>query len=140
MKETKMWLKTRGPLPQGQDLVLQVADEEIDQIAELLSRTAHEYDVVIGGDAAERVAKKAGVAGDLCRSIADPALAEGLSVMDWKLGQQQPNSSTWLDGVHAIMSIESYSKDNADDALRHNFALAKAELQNRRGARTQHRA
>ena len=124
----------------GSDYVLEVAEEEIDQIAELLSRTAHEYDVVIGGDAAERVAKKAGVAGDLCRSIADPALAKSLNALDWKLGQQPSNSSTWLGYIHATRIIGSYSKGKAEDALRHSFATSKTELQHGRGARNQNRA
>ena len=127
-------------MPQGSDYVLEVAEEEIDQIAELLSHTADEYDVVIGGGAAERVAKRAGVTGDLCRSIADPALVKSLDALDWVLGQEPSNSSSWLDEIHANLSIESYSKDKAEDALRHSFATIKAELQHRRGARNQNRA
>ena len=75
-------LALQPPPPPGEDLVLEVADEEIEKTAELLSYTAGQYNLVIGGQAAESVAKRAGVSGDLCRSIADPALVKSLDASD----------------------------------------------------------
>ena len=119
-------------------MVLDVADEEIKETAELLSRTSGQYDLVVGGNAAERVAKSAGVAGDLCRSIADPALTKSLSddASGWHFGRQPSNPSTWLDVVESSLSLENYTKDKAEVALRHSFATIKADVQLRRGARS----
>ena len=121
------------------DLVLEVADEEVKEIADMLSHSADQYDLVIGGDAAERVAKRAGVVGDLCQSIADPALVKSLDASDWFAGQEPSNSSVWLDEVQGNLGIEDRNKDKAEEALRHNFATIKAEMQLCRGVRNEKR-
>ena len=94
---------------------------------------------MIGGQAAESVAKRAGVSGDLCRSIADPALVKSLDASDWHVGREPSNSSTWLDDVQANLSIEDYTKDKAEESLRHSFATIKADMQQHRGVRNEKR-
>ena len=137
----KRLLAEQPPPPPGEDLVLEVAEEEIKKTAELLSHTADRYNLVVGGQAAERVAKHAGVSGDLCRSIADPALVKSLSdtPSGWYADQEPTNCSAWLDDVQANLSIEDYTKDKAEEALRHSFASIKAELQQHRGVRNEKR-
>ena len=121
------------------DLVLEVAEEEVKEIANLLSHSADQYDLVIGGDAAERVAKHAGVVGDLCQSLADPAIVQSLDASDWQAGQEPSNPSTWLDEVQANLGIEDRNKDKAEEALRHSFATIKSKMQHHRKVRAEKR-
>ena len=134
-------LGEQPPPPPGEDLVLEVAPEEIQKTAELLSHTADRFNLVVGGQAAESVAKLAGVSGDFCRSIADPALVKSISddPSGWFADTVPSNCSAWLDTVQNMLVIEDFSKDQAEVALRNHFWTIKHELQHYRGARQEKR-
>ncbi len=79
-------------------MVLTVRPNEIAEIARCIVPMVNEFGLVVGGDAALQVAKKANFVGSVCRSLGDPAIAKAVGDRDgWAPGRGPSEISAWID-------------------------------------------
>ena len=92
--------------------VIVLDPSELAEIARRIAPLASSFKLVIGGDAAERVAVLAGVRGLICPSIASAALPRALPRMiHWYAGRQPSDGKAWLNTVGVALERSS-DEDN----------------------------
>jgi hypothetical protein len=92
--------------------VIVLDPSELAEIARRIAPLASSFKLVIGGDAAERVAVLAGVRGVICPSIASAALPRALPRMiHWYAGRQPSDGKAWLNTVGVALEQAS-DEDN----------------------------
>ena len=92
--------------------VIVLDPSELAEIARRIAPLASSFKLVLGGDAAERVAVLAGVRGVICPSIASAALPRALPRMiHWYAGRQPSDGKAWLNTVGVALEQVS-DEDN----------------------------
>jgi hypothetical protein len=101
-----------APAVTRQLYVIELDQNELVEIARRIAPIASSFKLVIGGDAAERVASLAGVRGLICPSLASAALPKALHRrIHWYAGRQPSDGKAWLDTVGVALERSS-DEDN----------------------------
>jgi hypothetical protein len=88
--------------------VIEIDNNELLEIASRIAPLASSFKLVIGGDAAEKVAIAAGVRGLICPSLASTALVKALHRrIHWYAGRQPSDGKAWLDTVGMALERSS---------------------------------
>jgi hypothetical protein len=92
--------------------VIELDPNELAEIARRIAPIASSFKLVVGGDAAERVASLAGVRGLICPSLASAALPRALyRRIHWYAGRQPSDGKAWLNTVGVALERSS-DEDN----------------------------